>query len=269
MSKILICAFVLFFTSFTNTTEAATLHALLIGDSHDDELGEAIIEDLNRMHKAIKKISNITGLDKNEIRLMGNKATRQQVVETLELLKIASDDVVIVYFTMHGYRSKNKSSRWPDLFFGVDNAGVDLNYFSAIVEEKNPRLLIVLADCCNAYVSPGEISSTWRKKNISRSKSLRRKAIASNYQRLFLNTCGTIIASGSQPGEPSYGSDEEGSLFTLAFVEVLEEAVNDEDRASWQSIFDEIEEYIENESIDDEDMDEPQTPQYLLDICYC
>lgn len=268
-NKILITLLLILSPVIHTSAQAATLHALLIGDSHDDELGEAIIEDMNRMHKAVKKISNITKLQKNEIQLCGSKANRKNVLEKIKKLKVESDDVIIAYFTMHGYRSKSKSSRWPDLFFGEDNGGVDMDYFTTLIAEKNPRLLIVLADCCNVYVTPGEISSTWRKKSPQPvSRSVRRNMISSNYDRLFLDTYGVIMASGSQPGEPSYGSDEEGSLFTLAFVESLESVTDDGDRATWKAVFEEIEEYVEDETDEDDEMDEPQTPQYQLSISY-
>lgn len=247
----------------------ATLHALLIGDSHDDILGEAIIEDMNHMHKAVKKIANITKLSKNEIQLCGSQATRKNVLQEIKQLHVGPDDVVIAYFTMHGYRNESKSSRWPDLFFGEDDAGADLNFFSAALSEKNPRLLIVLADCCNVYVKPGEISSTWRlKTHVHHHRLARGSTIKNNYERLFLGTAGVIIASGSEPGEPSYGSDEEGSLFTLAFVDSLELVAEDEEQASWEEVFEEIEEYIEEETDEEDGMDEPQTPQYKLHIHY-
>lgn len=266
-NKIIIALLIILSPIITTNSEAATLHAILIGDSHDDELGEAIVEDLNRMHKTIKKISNITKLYKNEIQLYGSKANRQNVLEKIKKIQVKSDDVVIAYFTMHGYRSKRKESRWPDLFFGQDNAGVDLEYFTDILNEKHPRLLIVLADCCNAYVAPGEVSSTWRKKTVrSYSRAVRLDNISQNYKELFLNTSGVIMASGSAPGEPSYGSDEEGSLFTIAFVESLESVTDDEDTATWEAIFEEVAEFVEDETDIEDGMDEPQTPQYQLDL---
>jgi hypothetical protein len=55
--------------------EAADLHAILVGDTTDSELGYAFQKDLDLMHREVKKIADETGLSLNFSLFHGRQVT--------------------------------------------------------------------------------------------------------------------------------------------------------------------------------------------------
>ena len=59
------------------------------------------------------------------------------------------------------------------------------------------------------------------------------------YRKLFLESSGICIASGSVPGEVSWATPK-GGIFTSAFLESLKKEI-EEEFPSWESLFDRTE----------------------------
>lgn len=245
----------------SESVEAAKLHAVLIGDTTDLSLGACMEENLNGMHLELKKIADATGLSLNEIVIKDKKVKRKNLVNAVENLKLNKDDVVLLYCSMHGYRtpSKDQNNPWPNLYFTLEDIGVDLEYLNEIIRNKKPRLFIAMADTCNSYVPDGMVP-TLEKRMVNRF-STDPALLKENYRRLFLRTSGVIIMSGSIPGQYSYGVQGVGSFLTLAFMKSLQDAVADENEPSWEHLLastsDEVANYCQPHGIE-------QTPQYVL-----
>ena len=78
------------------------------------------------------------------------------------------------------------------------------------LEEKSPRFLIAIADCCNTYISewhlPVHLQYT--------------QDVEFNYRPLFQDSTGVILISSSSPGEASKATSY-GGLYTLSFLRNL------------------------------------------------
>jgi hypothetical protein len=256
------CILVLAISSSITTLEAATLHAVLVGDTNDKALGKGMKINIENMHDELSKAADLTGLELNVVMKYGKSTKRDQVIKQIEELEVGPDDVVIAFFSMHGYRTHSKDTQWPSLFFGQDLTGVDLDYIVNSISQKNPRLLIALADSCNIYASgintlhaPSALAASFSINNYEKR----------NYKKLFLDSSGTIIASGSLPGTPAWGVNKLGSFMTIGLLESLQDVVKKKANASWENVFSQLEVRVDT-YMKRYATKKIQTPQYVIDL---
>lgn len=212
--------------------EAANLISITVADTLDEDIGDSVKIDLRNIRSEMQKVSKYTRLKLKEIIIQGSDTTPANLKKTLDKVSINKDDVVVFYFSGHGYHleSKAKTTPWPTLFFSQDGEGVEYEYVLHSLQKKNPRLLITLVDCCNnimrneeapllarALVERASISDTMKK----------------NYIKLFLQTKGSIKIASSKVGEYSWGGSQ-GGLFTYYFLQKIKGAVLK--NADWRSI---------------------------------
>lgn len=225
------------FGSSHPSLEAATLHAVLVGDTLDESLGGAFESTVNNMHELVEDISIYTDLTLEEHIIMDQDATPKTVIKAIEKLDVQENDVVILYFAIHGYRNADKVNRWPSLFFGVEGAGVDFAYINQIVEEKNPRFFLSIADSCNSVASI-KIPTIERKMIPTPLTPMDPNFIAGNYKKLFL-TKGRVVVSSSVPGEYAYaykkvpGNTVAGGLWSVNFFATLKAMVQYHSAPDW------------------------------------
>ena len=163
---------------------------------------------------------------------MGNSVTTENIFDHLDSIDSGPDDVVILYFTTHGYRTLSKTGIWPNLYFSNNNTGLDFETAYKIVQDKKPRLLIALADSCNNVLPEDSIDLQYPKhKAMMMAAALN---VEGHYRKLFLETEGTIIISSAIPDQFSWYFPQKGGIFTLKFLESLNESVHLEN--DWESM---------------------------------
>ena len=208
---------------------AAELYAILVGDTTDIALGTAMEQNLIAMQQHVTKIASSTGRHLTLTIIKGHEAQTGNVLKEVQNLKISSDDVVILYFSCHGYRPYDKLDPWPDLLFTLEGAGIEMNYLNHIIMEQNPRFLLSIADSCNSYVN-GHIPTLRQRtaKTLTPQKVPRidPKVERRVYQQLFNESSGVILMSGSHPGQVSWGIEGAGSFLTMSFLTALEEVIS-------------------------------------------
>ena len=85
---------------------AATLHAIIVCDTHTDEIGFSVQRDLENMKTEARVISNETDLDLNLITFSGKSCNPEVILNQIQTLAVAPDDAVFFYFSGHGHRFK-------------------------------------------------------------------------------------------------------------------------------------------------------------------
>ncbi len=217
----------------TSPGYAAKLHSILIGDTADTGIGA--FTDIRNMKRQIQTIERMTGMTVREKNLSGKTFTIKDSLNALKKLNIGNDDVVIFYYSGHGYRTENKDpiSPWPVLFFSWEEDGMSLDTAVDIIKSKNPRLTIIMADCCNSYL-PETLAPLFK---VGAKAVPDLSTMVDNYKKLFLKTSGLIIVASSEVGEYSYGNRIEGGLYTTAWLSSLRDEVTSDEEPSWEHIF--------------------------------
>lgn len=231
ITALLCCSFICLFCigiMIPQQTEAASIHAILVGDVHDPNIGPGDRLDLNLMKGLLNDIARNTGMPL-KMNVIDDRIQRTTVMSAVRNLNPGSDDMVVFYYTGHGYRMRTMSTKWPAMALkgsGDDTAGLDQYWVYNMLKQKNPRLLMVMTDACNNYVQEGAIDTT-----LSVQSSQERRE---SYNKLFQQYRGAIIASSSVPGQYSF-SGSTGSQFTVAFIRNLRSALG-ESNPSWDRI---------------------------------
>lgn len=216
---------------------AATLHAVLVGDSTDVDIGTGILVDLTKMKEQVLIISKETGMDANTIVIQDEKVTVGEILRAIRSIKVKPDDTFLLYFSCHGFRLKEKRDPWPYLFFNPKYEGCDFLDVTQYVKSKKPRLVVAMADCCNTIIDEDDVEEPGYDVFAKAIKVNDRKA---NYQKLFLKQKGTVMISSSIPGQPSVGSDN-GGLYTVCFLKELNAIVNkSQNEVDWKRLLDAV-----------------------------
>lgn len=237
------------------SADAASLRAIIVCDTQADSIGKSVAADLTKVRQEVLKVSHYIGLEA-KLSIFEKNNVNESVVSYLEMQEVDPDDIVIFFFSGHGYRTESKVGNiWPNLYFTPINKGVDFYQIIQIINQKNPRLLIAIADCCNNVMEENYAPSVLKNGNLAL-RTNRKDYTKHNYQTLFLKQAGTIIVSSSEPGEYSWAT-KSGGLYTLALFESLNKEVMTTPVADWRIILD-------NASLKIIRRDIGQTPQYEL-----
>ncbi len=234
LRKCIICITALY--CFTNAPlTASTIHALIAADTLT-KVKYSSREDIKCMCNALGKIAQETGMQLNLTIASGKKLSKNHITRWVQNVDPEPDDVVFFYFTGHGFRIANSKSKWPELFFVSSKNAKKMTFYIDKLKKKNARLNIVLCDCCNNSLSQDDVQ-------IAKGIGKERRRVPKNYlhpdkygyKKLFLETSGFIIASGSVPGRSAW-TTKSGGLFTRAFLRSLQKETT-EQYPNWSHVF--------------------------------
>jgi len=254
------CLAVLTVLALTAVSQAADLHFIVFAETQDPTIGTA--HDLDNAAGWARTIEGYTGLNLRLQTLSGQDLTTDNARRMLQTLKPAADDVVYFVYSGHGVNAGD--SRWPTFAF-ISYSGepyLDLDEVFSTLQPKPQRLLIVLADCCNAYFDSGRPSP-------GLDASAQSALTAANFQNLFLNFRGTVLASSSSAGQYSLGESSSGGLFLNTYMEDFLDLAGGTPSLTWEKVLSTTTGdvrataayYISDGALGDL---EPQEPQFVI-----
>lgn len=258
--------FVLFsiclFVSLPALSWGANLISIVIADTKDDDIGVDCESDYKKMLQLHRKIADYTGLHLIEVTFSGSAVTPESILEKIETIEAKADDVIFYYYTGHGYRTKEMGVNppWPIYEFPETNQGLESALVMEKLEAKKPRFLLSINDCCNVFLLSHEevpkvvralkLESPFAQKPNNFKEKEKEKKVIKNYARLFLETRGFIKIASATPGEYSYTTEDKGAFggkFTISFLKSFNKETASKKEASWFSILDKTEEYIDDD----------------------
>ncbi len=209
----------------SDSSAVPVLRLIIVADTNDSKIGRSVAVDSQNMQGLMEDIvSQSSGeLVLRKIVLTGASATMHNMLRAIEYPTVKPNDVIVFLYAGHGHREQNTSTRWP-LLDTVDGTA-DFADVIAKIKAKNPRQFIALADCCNEVVARAE-ARVFQRRQLS----------YNNIRQMFLTSQNYLGASGSGPGQFSYGDDNSGGLFTAAFVSSLNAALTSS-QPDWNQVF--------------------------------
>ena len=159
------------------------------------------------------------------------------------------NDIIVFHWAGHGHGSPG--AKWP--YLDTIAKTTDFKQVIEILNSKNPRQMIALADCCNAPLI------NTRDKYAPR--HLRRNLFfPDSIKKMFIRPEIKIIASGSQTGQFASGTNSLGGYFTYNFITTLEEALLNENNPDsvWEKVMQTTRQRVLF------DTQNKQTPQYEI-----
>lgn len=220
--------------------KAQTMHAIIVANTFDYSIGSACATDYNIVYSEIKNIAQILHYNDNLVAFQDYDFSKENVETAIEKMQCANNDVIFFYYSGHGARAVNDNSKWPQMSFNSNNKIDNRNYVPLLkvfkqLKNKQPRLLIVIADCCNS------VSNKVLPKNVMKGQTTVSDDEAPErvYKSLYNDLSGTILVSSSKPGEPSIALTDQNSLFTVKFFEAMADALNGKIKCDWETLLSE------------------------------
>jgi hypothetical protein len=252
MKKYSIILIAIFAFCLQALAQQPTIHAILTIDRDDKNIGCEIDE------ASIKRMLDQAGIEASmPVKYYITDRSISDIKAKIGSLSVGKDDAIFYYYSGHGYRYQNQTSKYPylalkdaslreaevakdeyspkDSRVNTKNKNVQipvranalsLEEISSLIRAKNARVVMTIGDLCNSTIpalEPTPIAASI--------------LVFNNYERLFKKSKGYFVVCSSKPGQPSLGSGTIGGLFTNSFLEAYNESVKASTKADWKMIF--------------------------------
>lgn len=217
------------------------MYLLVVADTLDKEIGASCSKDMKRVVETFTGLTSFLGIKIFPKTISGKEYSMKNIQTAINNIKPSANDIVIFYYSGHGFRLPENSRRFPNLKLKnfrnerrnfrdsiswikkdrQDNITYSLNIEDIfnLIKAKKARFNLVLSDCCN-----NDIFST----NSTGSKPLKTKGSGiewseDNIRTLFLNRNPmSILATAAQTGQKASSNNDFGGFFSYFFKTSME-----------------------------------------------
>ena len=239
-----------------------TLHFIMVTNSADKKIGVSCIKDRENLQREMFAITTTLRIDYKPYFINAQDFSKPKLLSKLDLVKPASDDIVIFSYSGHGARWEDQKDEYPFMELWVTqpfsdnpktqaeldtirrivmNNSLGLSEVFEIIKTKSARLNIVLGDLCNTSIG---VSRPLITKNILtfgnwlRNGSEFMSRDPEKLRKLFITARGNLIFTAAKPNEKAAGNQTVGGYFTHSFVNAIRSAgsYNNSPPFSWEKI---------------------------------
>lgn len=132
------------------------IHLLIVANSNDSTVGVAAKKDMQTVEDFFKDLTEVMGIkDMQVTKVHGNNFSRNNVLASLQKLKPQPNDIVVFYYTGHGFRTARTASPYP--MFDLRShpkqnylkESLTTDTVAHLIKTKGARMSLILSDCCN------------------------------------------------------------------------------------------------------------------------
>ena len=162
-----------------------------------------------------------------------------QIVD--ELVITPGEDTVVFFYSGHGAYDSTKKQQFFQLAADPPTPERSDLYRNDVLDRiiaKNPRLVVMLSDCCNVVYSPKIAPSARSAKWMPPARSP--SSISPLFDTLFIKVKGVVDVTSSQLGETSgINAQKGGSCFAIPMIDLLNSNKDSYD-LDWKTFVDEL-----------------------------
>ncbi len=226
----------------TPTEKDTRLILLAVVNVNDPEIGSSCAKDLQRANETFRKLSMMLGIRMDSIFISGNNYNKENVEKALDELKPAPNDIIVFYYSGHGFRKPKDGRQFPymdlrpkvDDTYMVNSLNVEDVYTS--IRKKGARFNLVLTDCCNTNVE------SINAKGVAppEAKGLGLDWYIENARTLFLDPIPiSILATAADVDQKASSNDNFGGFFSFYMRQSIEDQLGFfNKKVSWENIRD-------------------------------
>src|SRR5262245_39158056 len=137
------------FLCFSFSIFASNLHVVLAMDTQAENIGEGKAGDKRALEKWVHEVAAATGMTLKLSSLSGPGLQAETVATTIQKLSVGKEDALLFFFAGHGFLPQGKKAKWPNLTFNDGKHSIAMDGLIKHLRKKQPRLLVVGADCCS------------------------------------------------------------------------------------------------------------------------
>jgi hypothetical protein len=260
-------------TTTTKQTTAdlanSTMHVILVTNSEDKTLGDGFLVNHKNIAKLFKDAANTCNMKINIVEVKGSDFNKSNVLSAIANLYPSANDVVVFYYSGHGFRFTSQTIQWPQLDLRptgteqikTNTMNLHTDVYKAL-SAKNPRLLMVIGECCNIDLGVGT-PSVPSPLTMPLGTPIMNESAVKN----LLATRGKMLVATSKPYESTWYYHDTGGFFGTNFMSTFLSNVGFTSRTtpSWSSIFKTAMNYTVKQTEGGEGGTKPQHPIYLFE----
>lgn len=214
------------------------MHLVMVADVEDRSIGKSTAQDQRDITSTFTKISRELGIEIRDYQFSGQTFNKNQIISGFNSINSNPNDIIIYYYSGHGYNDTEKTSTFPTMALDGPDLGLEELYHE--IKGKSARLTMIIGDMCNSL--PENRSPVGKRESIPFKSGY--LFDANKLNKLFIQSSGILISTSSQKGEWSFCmNNPDGTMgngqFTHAFIEsMIKEAskVSASD-AEWDDLF--------------------------------
>lgn len=212
-----------------NQGSGVTMHIFILANTSIDDIGSACAKDAKNVKNEFNSIAKIIGATPKVYEVTGTGFSKSKLKSALNSLNPGSNDIVIFFYSGHGFRWDNQKDKYPmfSLVYREEDDTEDGNYVSFTdvynaIKKKGARLNIMFSDCCNSLYGTDSPKPLTTNTLASRSNN---NYSSSRLRSLFLESSGNVLSTAASPGEYSW-CDQTGGAFTVNFISALRKEIS-------------------------------------------
>jgi Caspase domain. len=213
---------------------------LVVANINEPEIGASCLKDMNRIVETFTKLTNFLGIKFQYKTISGAEYNKENAEKEISNITPAANDIVVFYYTGHGFRKPKDSRRFPyidlrpkpDITYMVNSLNMEDVYET--IRKKGARLNLILSDCCNTEVTSKNAIGT----PIPNKKGLLMTYSLENCRSLFLNPKPTsILATAADVGQKASSNNDFGGFFSYFFKASMENQLSFfKKNVTWESL---------------------------------
>lgn len=210
-----------------NEPNPPTLFLIKVINTDDEDIAASCKVDADRIQKLFQDVTKICRMKLMEKNIIGNQYGKKQLLAALTSIRPSPNDVVVFYYSGHGFAFQNDSAfRFPQMDLRNNarlqkmTAATTLNVEEVfnIIKKKKPKFSLVLADCCNNAVNANRFITG----PVMRSRPPTMGWESMNCERLFRQAEGNLLVTAARRGELAICAEKTGGFFTHSLVASLD-----------------------------------------------
>jgi hypothetical protein len=180
-------------------------------------------------------------------------------------MEVGRDDVILFFYSGHGtHATGNAEDPWPQMCMntGIESLFMPVISVDKLLANKQPKLRIILTDCCN--VEDSRVSIKPKLAQLSGPTSLK-DFNTSAIKKLFLENKGKVIMTSSKLGQYSHSCNynDFGSIFTNYVIEAFD-GIGQEVSPTWEAYCKAVHDMTL--AYEFEDKSTKQEPYYMVSV---
>ena len=229
--------------ALTRLERSAKLFLIVVANTNDPEIGVSSKKDLDKITATFTTLKEQLGIPMIMQTISGDNYSKILVDDAINTLKPAPIDMVVFYYSGHGFRYTNETSDYPRISLRTSKTQ-DLDKNNLSIEDvynrilkKSARVTIVLSDCCNDDIgAPVPVG-----KDPLRTKGTGIAGLKLNFDHckalFFPDHPISVLSAAAQANQLSSGNPALGGFFTNFFQSQLVNSLYGIDgESSWLKI---------------------------------
>ena len=232
------------FLSVATSLQAETIHVIIAADTDPERATAAIAKATQHDKEEFERIfrANVPESQLAVHAIPLEKTWSADILRIVDELVVAPEDTVVFFYTGHGAYDTAKKQ----LFFQIaakpattEKSDLYRNDVLDRILAKNPRLTVMISDCCNVPASANVVYGA-RSAAAAPATIRPQKTISPLFESLFINIKGVVDITSSKLGEASgINAQKGGSCFAIPMIDLLSTHKDNYD-LDWKTFVDEL-----------------------------